>query len=75
MVSGFIEPTEGRILIDGSDYRTRSMLWLQSHLGYVLQQPHLFSGTVRENIRYGSSTRPTKRSRPPRASSTRRSSS
>jgi len=40
-------------LIDGSDYRTRSMLWLQSHLGYVLQQPHLFSGTVRENIRYG----------------------
>ena len=49
----FYEPTEGRILIDGSDYRTRSMLWLQSHLGYVLQQPHLFSGTVRENIRYG----------------------
>jgi ATP-binding cassette subfamily B protein len=35
------------------DYRQRSQLWLQSHLGYVLQQPHLFSGTIRENIRYG----------------------
>ena len=35
------------------DYRERSQLWLQSHLGYVLQQPHLFSGTIRENIRYG----------------------
>ena len=43
----------GRILIDGVDYRERSILWLQSHLGYVLQQPHLFSGTIRENIRFG----------------------
>ncbi|MBQ1576338.1 MAG: ATP-binding cassette domain-containing protein, partial [Oscillospiraceae bacterium] len=34
-------------------YKERSQLWLQSHLGYVLQQPHLFSGTIRENIRYG----------------------
>lgn len=49
----FFEPTEGQILIDGVDYRERSQLWLQSHLGYVLQNPHLFSGTVRENIRYG----------------------
>lgn len=49
----FYEPTEGRILIDGRDYRERSVLWHQSHLGYVLQQPHLFSGTVKENIRYG----------------------
>ena len=53
LVCRFYEPTEGRILIDGVDYRERSQLWLQSHLGYVLQQPHLFSGTIRENIRYG----------------------
>ena len=49
----FFEPTGGRILIDGRDYRERSMLWLHSSIGYVLQTPHLFSGTVRENIRYG----------------------
>lgn len=49
----FFEPTEGRILIDGRDYRERSQLWLHSNIGYVLQNPHLFSGTVRENIRYG----------------------
>lgn len=49
----FYEPTEGRILIDGVDYRERSQLWLQSNLGYVLQSPHLFSGTIKENIRYG----------------------
>ncbi len=49
----FFEPTEGQILIDGKDYRQRSQLWLHSNIGYVLQNPHLFSGTVRENIRYG----------------------
>jgi ATP-binding cassette, subfamily B, bacterial len=49
----FYEPTSGQILINGLDYRERSLQWLQSNLGMVLQQPHLFSGTVRENIRYG----------------------
>lgn len=49
----FFEPTAGRILIDGRDYKDRSMLWLHSNIGYVLQSPHLFSGTVKENIRYG----------------------
>ncbi len=49
----FFEPTEGQILIDGVDYRERSQLWLHSQMGYVLQNPHLFSGTIRENIRYG----------------------
>ena len=53
LVCRFYEPTEGKILIDGADYRTRSQLWLQSNLGYVLQSPHLFSGTVADNIRYG----------------------
>ena len=49
----FYEPREGTISIDGRDYRLRSQLWLQSSLGYVLQTPHLFSGTILENIRYG----------------------
>jgi ATP-binding cassette subfamily B protein len=45
----FYEPTEGQLLIDGRDARERSQLWLHSHIGYVLQTPHLFSGSVREN--------------------------
>ncbi len=49
----FFEPTGGEILIDGVDYRKRSQLWLHSNIGYVLQNPHLFSGTIEENIRYG----------------------
>ena len=49
----FFEPTGGRILIDGVDYQERSQLWLHSNIGYVLQNPHLFSGTIMENIRYG----------------------
>lgn len=53
LVCRFFEPTEGRILIDGRDARERSQLWLHSSIGYVLQSPHLFSGTVRDNLRYG----------------------
>ncbi len=49
----FYEPREGTIRIDGVDYRERSQIWLQSNLGYVLQTPHLFSGSILENIRYG----------------------
>ena len=49
----FYEPTSGRVLIDGRDSRERSQLWLHSSLGYVLQDPHLFSGSIMENIRYG----------------------
>jgi len=49
----FYEPTEGQILIDGIDERERSQLWLHSNIGYVLQTPHLFSGTIRENMLYG----------------------
>ena len=49
----FYEPAEGRILIDDVDYKDRSLRWLQSNLGIVLQQPHLFSGTIGDNIRYG----------------------
>ncbi len=49
----FYEPTAGEIRINGTDYRKRSLLWLQGKLGIVLQTPHLFSGTIRDNIRYG----------------------
>ncbi len=49
----FYEPTGGSILIDGVDYRERPIQWLSANLGYVLQDPHLFSGTVSDNIRYG----------------------
>lgn len=53
LVCRFFEPTSGRILIDGVDARERSLLWLHSNIGYVLQTPHLFSGSVLENLRYG----------------------
>jgi ATP-binding cassette subfamily B protein len=49
----FYEPKSGCIRISGQDYTTLSLHSLQSRLGIVLQTPHLFSGTVRENIRYG----------------------
>ncbi len=49
----FYEPTGGEIRIDGVDIQKRSQLWLHDHLGYVLQQPMLFGGTIRENIRFG----------------------
>ena len=53
LVCRFYEPTKGRVLIDGRDARERSQLWLHSAIGYVLQTPHLFSGTVRENLLMG----------------------
>jgi len=52
LVCRFYEPTGGQIKIDGVNYKERSQLWLQSNLGYVLQEPRLFSGTIRDNIRY-----------------------
>lgn len=53
LVCRFYEPTEGTLLIDGRDARERSQLWLHDAIGYVLQTPHLFSGTVRENLLMG----------------------
>lgn len=53
LVCRFFEPTEGAVLIDGRDARERSVQWLHSNIGYVLQSPHLFSGTIRENLLYG----------------------
>ncbi|MBQ6372909.1 MAG: ABC transporter ATP-binding protein [Clostridia bacterium] len=53
LVCRFFEPTDGQVLIDGRDVRERSQLWLHDAIGYVLQTPHLFSGSVRDNLRYG----------------------
>ena len=53
LVCRFYEPTKGQLLIDGRDARERSQLWLHDAIGYVLQTPHLFSGTVRENLLMG----------------------
>ncbi len=53
LICRFYEPTSGTLLIDGRDARERSQLWLHSAIGYVLQTPHLFSGTVRDNLKYG----------------------
>ena len=53
VICRFYEPTTGQVLIDGTDYRNRGLHWLQSNLGMVLQDAHVFSGTIRENIRYG----------------------
>ena len=49
----FYEPRRGRILISGQDYTDLSLTAIQSRIGVVLQTPHLFSGTIRENIAYG----------------------
>ncbi len=53
LLTRFYEPGRGRILLDGVDHRARSLQWLQSNIGVVLQTPHLFAGTILENIRYG----------------------
>ncbi len=53
VICRFYEPTSGQVLIDGLDYRQRSLHWLQSNIGMVLQNAHVFSGSIMENIRYG----------------------
>lgn len=53
LICRFYEPTGGVIKIDGTDYMDKTIQSLGSRLGVVLQTPHLFSGTIRENIRYG----------------------
>lgn len=49
----FYEPTSGKIFIDSKDYKDIPLEFLYANLGYVLQSPYLFTGTIRENIRYG----------------------
>jgi ATP-binding cassette subfamily B protein len=49
----FYEPKKGNIRINGRDYTDYTMQSIHSRVGIVLQTPHLFSGSIRENIRYG----------------------
>ncbi len=53
LICRFYEPSEGVLRIDGRDYTEMTQQAIQGHIGMVLQTPHLFSGSVRENIRYG----------------------
>jgi ATP-binding cassette subfamily B protein len=53
LICRLYEPTSGQVLIDGVDYRERSLHWLQSNLGVVLQNAHVFGSSILENIRYG----------------------
>jgi len=53
LVCRFYEPTGGNLIIDGEEYRNFTLESFQSRIGVVLQTPHLFSGPIRENIRYG----------------------
>ena len=53
LICRFFEPKRGRILIGGKDYTDFSLTAIQSRIGVVLQTPHLFSGTIKENIAYG----------------------
>ena len=53
LVCRFYEPAGGAIRIGGRDYTELSLHAIQSRIGVVLQTPHLFSGVIRENIRYG----------------------
>lgn len=53
LVCRFFEPKGGRILIGGRDYTDYTQHAIQSRIGMVLQTPHLFSGSIRENLRYG----------------------
>ena len=53
LICRFYEPTSGSMLIDGEDARKRSQLWLRSAIACVLQTPHLFSGSIRDNLLYG----------------------
>ena len=54
LLSRFHDPVDGRVLIDGTDLRTVTQHSLRRQMGIVLQDPFLFSGTVKENIQFGS---------------------
>lgn len=53
LISRFYEPVSGTIKFDGMDYLKLPLQWIYRQLGVVLQKPHLFRGTIAENIAYG----------------------
>eukprot|EP01017_Pseudomicrothorax_dubius_P036040 TRINITY_DN5125_c0_g1_i6.p1 TRINITY_DN5125_c0_g1~~TRINITY_DN5125_c0_g1_i6.p1 ORF type:complete len:621 (-),score=116.14 TRINITY_DN5125_c0_g1_i6:604-2466(-) len=53
LIQRFYDPTEGRVVIDGHDLRDLNLNWVHKNIGFVSQEPSLFSGTIEENIVYG----------------------
>ncbi len=53
LIPRFYDPKEGRVLIDGLDVRRMNLQSLRSQIGFVLQDPFLFSASIEDNIRYG----------------------
>mgnify|MGYP000898288394 FL=1 len=53
LIPRFYDPLEGEILIDGQNIADVTKSSLRKHLAYVSQQPYLFEGSIRDNIRYG----------------------
>ncbi len=53
LICRFYEPSQGDVLMDGKSLKDRTQSWIHNNIGYVLQTPHLFSGTIKDNIRYG----------------------
>jgi subfamily B ATP-binding cassette protein MsbA len=53
LIPRFYDPTAGQVCVDGHDLRTVTLASLRAQIGIVPQETHLFSGTVRENLRYG----------------------
>lgn len=56
LICRFYEPIEGELFIDNEDYTQKTIQSLRSKIGIVLQTPHLFSGTLRQNLLYGNNT-------------------
>jgi ATP-binding cassette, subfamily B (MDR/TAP), member 1 len=56
MLQRFYDPIKGEILLDGVNIKDVDIKWLRNQIGYVSQEPILFSGTVSENIRFGKET-------------------
>ncbi|MCO5599877.1 hypothetical protein L7F22_053984 [Adiantum nelumboides] len=53
LLERFYDPDEGRVLLDGVDTKELNLIWLRTQMGYVAQEPVLFSTTIRKNIEYG----------------------
>jgi ABC-type sugar transport system ATPase subunit len=53
LLERFYDVHSGQVLVDGHDIRALDPTWLRQHIGYIAQQPALFSTSIRENIRYG----------------------
>ena len=53
LIQRFYDPDDGRILLDGKDIKKLNVAWLRSYIGFVSQEPVLFTGSIEDNIRFG----------------------